>query len=1056
MAFARFLINFSLTFSLNSPILQFTGETPRETSMSEQNSSTQPTPPEVVALVERFTGQRTAYRAGKYNETQLRRDFLDPLFEALGWDMTNRKNYSERYREVIHEVSVEVEGLAKAADYAFQSGGSIHFFVEAKKPAVNIETNPEPSFQIRRYAWSAKLPVSIVTDFEQMAVYDCRAKPVLGDPVHLGRANLYSYLDYVDKWDEIYNLFSYQAVHQGALDQFVVSLKGKRGTADVDDAFLVEMERWREELARNLALRNPSLTQRDINFSVQTTIDRIIFLRICEERGIEAENALRDATDGKDVYGDLLVLFKHADKKYNSGLFHFDAEKGQSSFPDTLTPTLKIDDKVLKDILANLYYPKSPYAFKYISADILGQVYERFLGKVIRLTAGHQAKVEEKPEVRKAGGVYYTPTYIVEYIVKNTVGELLKGKDPESLQASPVRALDPACGSGSFLLGAYQYLLDWHLDWYVQNDPAKWAKGKTPPIFEIRNGWQLTMQKKKDILTRHIFGVDIDAQAVEVTKLSLLLKVVENPGQLSLLGERILPDLGENIKCGNSLIGPDYYDNQQLTMFDSEEQYRVNAFDWQKSFPKAFAKGGFDAVIGNPPYIRIQALKEWAPTEVEFYKKKYKAASKGNYDIYVVFVEKGLSLLNQSGRLGFILPHKFFNAQYGEPIRSLISSGKHLSKIVHFGDQQVFEGATTYICLMFLQKFGNLSLSFERVDNLSKWISGVMGQTATISLEKISSAEWNFTVGENSALFDKLEKMPTKLGDISEKIYQGPITSADKIYLFKSFRNNNNLTTEVFSEELNEWVQIETDLLKTVIRSGSIKRYLANPTALVLYPYEVENSEARLLTLSEIQSKYPLAWNYFNKNKKALENREKGKFKSDGWYKFGRTQNLGFWEQPKIMIPYMITELSAYCDLSDHFYFINVTTGGYGLVLKSTGNSLQYICGLLNSKLLDFYFKIVTTTFNSGYFAANKQYVEKLPIRTINFSDPADVARHDRMVALVQSMLTLHKQSAAARLPDEKERITRQIQTTDRQIDKLVYQLYNLTPAEIAIVEGSS
>ena len=234
----------------------------------------------------------------------------------------------------------------------------------------------------------------------------------------------------------------------------------------------------------------------------------------------------------------------------------------------------------------------------------------------------------------------------------------------------------------------------------MQHDPAKWSRGKNPALFEVRDGWQLTMEKKKEILTRHIYGVDIDAQAVEVTKLSLLLKVVENPGQLGLLSERILPDLGENIKCGNSLIGPDYYDGQQLGMFDTEEQYRVNAFDWQKAFPQVFRDGGFDAVIGNPPYIRIQAMKEWAPTEVEFYKKRYMAASKGNYDIYVVFVEKGLSLLNMRGRLGFILPHKFFNAQYGQPLRELIAEGKHLAKVVHFGDQQVFENATTYTCLI--------------------------------------------------------------------------------------------------------------------------------------------------------------------------------------------------------------------------------------------------------------------------------------------------------------------------------------------------------------------
>ena len=217
---------------------------------------------------------------------------------------------------------------------------------------------------------------------------------------------------------------------------------------------------------------------------------------------------------------------------------------------------------MLKDILKRLYYPDSPYEFSVLPADILGQVYEQFLGKVIRLTAGHQAEVEDKPEVKKAGGVYYTPTYIVDYIVKNTVGKLLEGKTPK--KAAELRILDPACGSGSFLIGAYQYLLDWHRDWYVEHGPEKHRK----ELYQGPGGdWRLTTAEKKRILLNNIYGVDIDSQAVETTKLSLLLKVLEGEtsesldAQLSFLHERALPDLAANIKCGNSLIGPDFYDD---------------------------------------------------------------------------------------------------------------------------------------------------------------------------------------------------------------------------------------------------------------------------------------------------------------------------------------------------------------------------------------------------------------------------------------------------------------------------------------------------------------
>jgi adenine-specific DNA methylase len=1025
-------------------------------------------PVSIIKLIDRFEAQLSSYRSGKYNETELRRDFLDPFLEALGWDVTNKKEHAEKYREVIHEISVEVEGQAKAADYAIRAGDKAVFLVEAKKPSVNIGINPEPAFQIRRYGWSAKLPINLLTDFEQLAVYDCRSKPILGDSPAVGRIKLYHFKEYVEKWDEIAGVFSRDAVYQGSFDKYAEGMKGKRGTADVDDDFLSEMERWREDLARNIALRNPDLSSREINAAVQTTIDRIIFLRICEERGIEPEDSLRNATDGKDVYQDLMVLFQQADRKYNSGLFHFSAEKNQTSQPDTLAPRLKIDDKVLKDILKHLYYPESPYAFKYIPADILGSVYERFLGKVITLTPGHHAKVEEKPEVRKAGGVYYTPTYIVEYIVKNTVGELLKDKTAEEQKAKPIHIVDPACGSGSFLLGAYQYLLDWYLVWYTGNDPAKWVKGKNPVIFEGRDGWQLTMEEKKGILTRHIFGVDIDAQAVEVTKLSLLLKVVENPGQLNMLDERILPDLGRNIQCGNSLIGSDYYDNQQLTMFDEEEQYRVNAFDWQKSFPQVFAapsvlrtsppnaghleeKGGFDVVIGNPPYIRIQALKEWAPKEVEFYKKKYEAASKGNYDIYVVFVEKGLSLLNPKGRLGFILPHKFFNAKYGESIRRIIATGKHLTKVVHFGDQQVFDGATTYTCLMFLNKDKQDSFIFESVINLSSWRTELTSNISEFDSNVCKNPEWNFTVGNMSSIISKLKLNTCTLGNIAERIAQGIRTSANEIYVVDFIKSDGYIST-VFSKILEKDIHVESSIIYPFLLGREIRRYrILHSGKFVIIPYIIKNGKTSLINTQDLKENYENSYDYFLSNKKVLENRESGKMKNANWYGYVYPKNLEIMSLPKILTPDIADCAQFSLDEKGEYTF----TSGYGITLKiDIEVSQKYVLGLLNSNLLNIFLRSISTPMQNGFFRYFSQYLEQLPIRTIDFSNAADVAKHDHMIALVENMLSLHQRLSAAGMPQEKEHLQRQIDQTDRQIDALVYELYGLTEEEIKIVEG--
>ena len=1019
------------------------------------------TPESIKQLVQRFEEHRETYRSGKYNETQLRREFLDPFFEALGWDVFNKQGYAEMYKDVIHEDSLEIEGENKAPDYAFRIGGQRKFFVEAKKPAVKIETDIHPAFQLRRYAWSAKLPLSILSDFEELAIYDCRAKPDKKDKAAVGRVKFYSYKEYVEKWDEISSIFSRDAVLRGSFDAFAEGTKHKKGTAEVDDAFLEEIERWRDLLATNIAIKNESLSVRELNYAVQMTIDRIVFLRICEDRGVERDEQLKEIGANGNVYENLCLLFKRADARYNSGLFHFSEEKDASSPTDTLTLNITIDDKPLKDIIKNLYYPESPYVFREIPADILGQVYERFLGKVIRLTAGHRAKVEEKPEVRKAGGVYYTPTYIVEYIVENTVGKLLEGKTPKEVEK--IRVLDPACGSGTFPLGAYQYLIDWHLKWYMDNDPEKWATGKKPVIFQTKDGYRLTTSKKKDILLNNIYGVDIDPQAVEVTKLSLLLKVLEGEShetigsQLALFQERVLPDLGKNIKCGNSLIGPDYYEGRQLTMLiDEEERYRVNAFDWKAEFSQVFIQGGFDAVIGNPPYIRIQTLQESSPIDVEFFKKRYEAASKGNYDIYVVFVEKGLDVLNKNGRLGFILPHKFFNAQYGEPIRGVIANGKHLAKVVHFGDQQVFESATTYTCLLFLDKTEREEFEFTKVENLADWrvlqaqTSEVSDVSGLIASKQVTPNEWNFTVGKDSALFEKLTTMPTKLGDIAN-IFVGLQTSADTVFLFKDCQKSNTSITTVQSKELGEAVEIETNILKSVIRSGEIGRYWANPTAEVLFPYEISDNKFKLMSEIKLKKEYPQTWRYLTTNKELLSGREHGKFKETGWYQL-YPKNLDTWEQPKIMLPYMITRLSAYYD-ENNYYFVNVTTGGFGVTTKQEFGSHKYITGLLNSKLLDWFMKKVSTTFHGGYFAANKQFLVQLPIRPINFDDPADKALHDKLVSLVERMLALHKQSP--RTPQEQELVKREIESTDRGIDGLVYELYGLSEEEIRIVEGS-
>ena len=536
--------------------------------------------------VEDFSTNQADYMAQGFNETSARNRFIDPFFEALGWNL-NQTDIKPHMWDVIREFSGH--SITKRPDYAFRLNGELKFFVEAKAPHVHL-TNKEPVFQAKRYAFSTngKAPIVILTDFEEFRVFNALKKPKIDLPLE-GVLKPYdlTFDKYLDKWDLLYEHFSREAVADGALDE----LKGKLGkkTKTLDREFLEEITIWREMLAKNIAIRNSQLTVDELNVSVQRILDRLIFIRNLEDRQIEPEGKLLAiATNSKplkgSIYANLVPLFRKLDRDYNGLLFkqHF-SEK------------LIVDDKVLTYIIKHLSWPLSPYQFDVIEPEILGRIYEKFLGSKIRLTAGHRAKVEEKPEVRKAGGVYYTPQYIVDYIVKNTVGEKVKGKTPEEI--AEIKIVDPACGSGSFLLGAFEYLMNTHLQWY-----GTLLQGSVSGKRRYKNDWyetadgeiRLSVKKKADILKNNIFGVDIDREATEVAIMSLYLKMLDegfDKGQAMLfLKGHILPDMSANIKCGNSLIGSDYYDGQNISLFDNDETKKVNAFDWEVEFPEVFRR----------------------------------------------------------------------------------------------------------------------------------------------------------------------------------------------------------------------------------------------------------------------------------------------------------------------------------------------------------------------------------------------------------------------------------------------------------------------------------
>lgn len=1003
----------------------------------------------VVDLVESFRQNEADYLSEGYNETQARTDFISPLLNALGWDVYNIRRQALRLREVIEEATVEVseERLSKRPDYELRLARQRKLFVEAKKPSVRIGHDRASAFQVRRYGYSGSLPVSVLTNFHQLAVYDCAPVPAETDEAHVARLWLLNYDQFPEHFDELWEVLSRESIYSGEFDRkFGVDVT-RRGAEQFDDLFLRQVRDWRERLAMDIHANCPKLSSQELTYVVQLFLCRIIFLRICEDREIEKYETLRNLNEGA-TFDALITELKRADRFYDSGIFRL---------LDDEPLGVRINDQTLQGIISELYYPQSPYIFSVVETEVLGQIYEQFLGEVIDFSSG-SLEITTKPEVREGGGVVPTPQYIVDSIVEHTLMPSVRDKTPSDLEGFSVA--DICCGSGTFLLTAYEALMEHYLASY-QGDADGGHAGRT--IYETAgHHWKLTFEEKRRILLGHIRGVDIDANAVEVTRFSLLLKLIEDETVESLQdyvqtsGEPALPELEALIRPGNSLVSygewATAFGNLPATLIPN-----VNPLTWADEFPEEMGREGFDVIIGNPPYVRIQNMAIYSPEEVAFYQNPespYSTGHQDNFDKYALFVERGLALLRPAGRLGFIVPHKFMAIRSGRTLRKLIAKEQVLEEIVHFGAKQVFgTGTSNYTSILVFDRSGRSLVKLELVGALEEWRYGKSGPFTEIPADEFGEDAWQFADEETRNLFARIrEGCPSRLGDLAE-IFVGVQTSADSIYIFEPTAENDETVTLHWNGR--DW-PIERDILRPCLLDVSLDPY-SRPEAnrWMIYPYELvlggRGPRARLFQPEEMDSDFPGCWEYLNSRREELEQRNitGGRALERQWYQFGRSQSLTKFDGPKIILPILSLEARYSFDDSD----VIVTGGGNGPYYMirprpESPVSNYFLLAVLHHPLSEAMVRTNTSVFRGGYYSHGKQFIEGIPI-------PVPVEDEMAIVdGLVADLINAIDVARAPGTPQERLVATRWTNHLKRVIEDRITHLFDLDANDMEVVRA--
>jgi type I restriction-modification system DNA methylase subunit len=663
----------------------------------------------------------------------------------------------------------------------------------------------------------------------------------------------------------------------------------------------------------------------------------------------------------------------------------------------------------MREIIESLYRTKDKsisYDFSIIDADVLGTVYEQYLSHILKKTE-KRAMITENHTHKKEQGIYYTPTYIVDYIVRNALGELLKEKN---VNIEKIRVLDPACGSGSFLIKAFDVLNE-H---YQQND-----KDYSQTQLDFKTG--TTFTRKVKILQDNIFGVDLDKQAVEITQLNLLLKIAEK-------GHR-LPLLEQNIKCGDSLI-------------DDEKIAGDKAFKWNEKFGEIMKEGGFDVVIGNPPYVRQEELGEIKP-----YLEANYETYQGTADLFVYFFEKELKILKEDGYFGMIVSNKWLRAGYGKNLRRLLA-GFWIEEFIDFGDLKVFPDATIYPCIIIMRKVKkpNPKIRICKMETLGfgSLEEYIRSNSFFIDQSKLGEKEWNIEGKERNDLLEKIRTSGLPVEEyVGAKIYYGIKTGLNEAFI-------------IDEETRSELIQKEPDsanIIKPVLSGSEIKRYssLSKSKYLIFIPWHFPLHKGQISGASRdaeesFEKNYPAIYDYLINFKGRLETRNKDETGIRyEWYALQRCAASYYeeFDKPKIVWGNLSKRSSFALDEKNGFY-VNAPA----CILPTNS---RYVLGILNSKLMSYFLKSICAQRQGGFIEQKPVYVSQVPIKKPTKEQEIEITRYvERILQLNEKLLKI-----GDKLTDERAVMEDEIKKTDSEIDEQVYKIYGITEDEKAIIENS-